>query len=320
MTKLTLLLTALYVSSTLASPWRGSRFFKREVDAPKGYGEEHGSHGPPAESYGGGTEDSGHYPTETIPGYGDQTTCEASTVYKYKKGATTTETVSLPGTTIYQTATPVVSVVTSEVIRDASTVTQEGSASTVTLGGETSYATQTVTEQGEGSTIVSVSTVTVDGGPVTACATTEVNEQTEFITRTAPGWNNTLTATRFVTVTQPGSTVVSHRTVTQDVTETEVSTAPGTTVTETSIDQQTLTETSVVSRPASTSTVYQTVTVSDVLTSTAVITEAPSTVTETIRTTIGPSTETETETIPASVITRHTTVTVPITTTTTVNL
>ncbi|KAK1024835.1 hypothetical protein LTS16_023718 [Friedmanniomyces endolithicus] len=141
-----------------------------------------------------------------------------------------------------------------------STYTESGGVSTVTLSGEGSTVTlpgSTYTESQAASTVyvsgsayTEVLTTTIEGAPVTACATTVP----AYVTRTLAGYNSTQLETSTITV--PGSwfagtsnanalckgAVTTQYVTTQETSvETVYSTLPGATVTSTSVEQETST-------------------------------------------------------------------------------
>ena len=171
-----LFLAALCVSSACASPW--SRNQKRG----DGWGSHKGGHKTSDDGWGWGEKTSsgngvpgGYGSTSASEGgpWGYGSTCVASTVTETEKAST----VTLPGSTVYVT----------------------GHETTVTLPGSTYTSVSTI--------VKSASCSSIPVGPVTECATTLT--QTNCVTKTAPGYNQTATETSVVTA--PGKTVTAYQ-------------------------------------------------------------------------------------------------------------
>ncbi|KAK0294231.1 hypothetical protein LTS00_007206 [Friedmanniomyces endolithicus] len=221
MAKLQFLIAGL-ATSALASPWS----LKRE--AGNGWSSYWASSSSSASSTPAGPAGYGSTSSSTAGGWGHSlsATCKAATI-THTAVSTYTESGGV------------------------SIVTLSGERSTVTLPGSTyteSQATSTVYVNG--SAYTEVLTTTIEGAPVTACATTVP----AYVTRTLAGYNSTPLETSTITV--PGSwfavnsnanilcegaVTTQYTTVQETSVETVYSTLPGATVTSTSVEQETST-------------------------------------------------------------------------------
>ncbi len=236
MAKLHFLIAGL-VTSAFASPWNHKR------EAGNGWSSYWASSSSSSSSTPAGPAGYGSTSSSTAGGWGhsSSSTCKAATI-THTAVSTYTESGGV------------------------STVTLSGEGSTVTLPGSTYTESQAAsTVYVSGSAYTEVLTTTIEGAPVTACATTVP----AYVTRTLAGYNSTQLETSTITV--PGESSLEHARITvalagswfagtsnanalckgavttQYVTtqetsvETVYSTLPGATVTSTSVEQETST-------------------------------------------------------------------------------
>ena len=210
MAKIQFLLAALYATAALGSPWARIKRGGEYGNPPPGYGKTT-------------TTTKEDHPW----GYGSTTTCKATTVTKTQQAST-----------VYHTKPA------STVTLSASTIYKTKPASTVTLPGQTYTSTRVVTQQGSGSTSVSTSYVTREGGVTTisfpGSITTSYATSISYITQTSrcsdtpdspvpPCTPSTLTTTAYITKSVGyNNTITSVQTaVGPTVTEVETTTIPG---------------------------------------------------------------------------------------------
>jgi hypothetical protein len=188
-----LLLAGVYASSVFASPRghdkkRSGGWDSHRNPSDNGWGKQSTANGKQPWGYGESSA------AQSSPwGYGSTESCVASTVYETQSAATVTVT----------------SVSTSVVSDHATTVTLPGSVSTSISTVYHSAPANTISFPGSVVTSTVVHTAQCSGsqvGPVTQCASTVT--QTNYVTKSAQGYNDTATETSLITA--PGRTITSY--------------------------------------------------------------------------------------------------------------